>query len=68
MSHTTKLRHTSQAEWVRLVDAAVIKKTGLGIDELVGDWPEASYYEDGLTPARAANLIIEESGFNDFEF
>jgi hypothetical protein len=47
------------AEWKKLVDAAVAKKTGgLTCDDLP-DCPYADWHDDGLTPNAAAGKAIK---------
>jgi hypothetical protein len=57
----------TQEDFDRAVDRALQSRVGLGIGEMVGDWPSADFYEAGDIEG-AVDWIIEESGFEDFTF
>lgn len=52
----------TQETFESAVDAACERKFGLGVDELVGDWPSGDLFADGATVAQAVAWIEEESG------
>lgn len=49
------------AAWMRKVDLAVAKRTGLSVMDLP-DLDFASLFEDGVSPSRAAAKAIREAG------
>lgn len=48
--------------WLAKVDAAIARKCGLSHLDL-GDWRYRDAYEDGLSPAHVARLVLAEEGF-----
>ena len=50
--------------WMKKVDSALARKCGLTSEDLA-DCCYYDWYEDGVTPAEAADMVLEE---NDFPF
>jgi len=44
--------------WLAKVDSAVVRRIGLGVDDLE-DFPYYDLFEDGMTPAETARLVLE---------
>jgi len=64
------------AQWKVQVNAHVLARAGLFADDLP-DVPYSDWFEDGISPEEAAEMVLEESGFpmdlagdeeGDFEF
>lgn len=64
------------AQWKARVNVCVIARAGVFADDLP-DVPYYDWFEDGISPQAAAEMVLEESGFpldlaedeeGDFEF
>ena len=56
------------ALWLALTDRRVTRRVGLGIFDL-SDAPFADYFEDGMTPAEAADAVLEaDDTFGGYDF
>ncbi len=50
------------AQWKAEVNAHVMTRAGLCADDLP-DMPYYDWFEDGISPQEAAQMVLEESGF-----
>jgi hypothetical protein len=48
--------------WMKRVDSALVRKCGLTSDDL-SDCCYYDWYEDGVSPINAANMVLETNGF-----
>ena len=48
--------------WKRKVDAVLTRTCGLSSSDLA-DQPYRDWFDDGVTPAQAAKMVLEEEGF-----
>ena len=48
--------------WMKKVDSALARKCGLTSEDLA-DCCYYDWYEDGVTPAEAADMVLEENDF-----
>lgn len=64
MTMPTTIAPTNFDAWLLKVDAAVQRKVGLSIHDLP-DVCLADWYDDGISPAEAAALALEDAGWED---
>jgi len=50
------------AAWSRRLDRILLKATGLGIED-GPDFPQADYFESGMSPESAAQMIMDDRGY-----
>ena len=56
------------ALWLALTDRRVTRRVGLGIFDLA-DTTLADFFEDGMTPAEAADAVLEaDDTFGEYDF
>lgn len=48
--------------WLEKVNAIIERETGLSLDDLA-DCSTRDWFEDGVSPIEAANLVLEDSGY-----
>jgi Family of unknown function (DUF5419) len=51
-------------EWMHKVDRALLKRCGLTSRDLA-DQCYADWFDDGMSPAEAAELVLEDEGFSE---
>lgn len=52
-------------EWLRHVDRALERRTGVCLDDMP-DWLSRDAFDEGLTPNEAVDVCLEQTGFFDF--
>lgn len=50
--------HLAFAAWLEQTDRIMVRRYGVGLLDMA-DAPLRDYYEDGITPAQAAGLVLE---------
>lgn len=49
-------------QWMRQLDAAVLYRAGVSVHDLA-DQPFRDWFDEGIEPSQAAELILDNEGF-----
>ena len=50
----------SWGEWIKTVDAIIVRRVGLSHDDLP-DCPYRAWYDEGVSPSRAASMAVRNA-------